>query len=243
MKSTHLHTCIFLALLLLHGGVVRAEAFSLRVRTSAENAYLPFTSVAPMLYGSERGTQENLSRRLMQTGSHLSDGRRIMQAGSPQSDNFFIMQTVSPQSENFFIMQTGSPLSDGLFIMQTVIPQSDNFFIMQTVSPQSDNFFMMEAFASSAAGTTAVRPEEMMPRTMGTVGFAGLSAAPMLMEDGTIYQQGENRPIQRARGAGTPPGDLTEEPPLPVGDSLLPLLLLAVAYACYKRRRGVKAGL
>ena len=184
----HIHTYILiLALLFIHGSAVQADMFSFRClhpalsgfEPSTKDAYLPFTSVAPMscgclhpaLSGSDRDAQDTYSRHLMQTGSSLSDNRR-----------------------------------------------------------------MAEVFAAMAVSTTAPCSDNMLPQTMGAVGFSKLSAAPMLMTDGTVYSPSEATRPGPQRMPGTP-GGIIDEPPLPVGDPLLPLLLLAAAYAYHKYRR------
>lgn len=190
MKYIHTYILI-LALLFIHGSEVQADMFSFRClhpalsgfEPSTKDAYLPFTSVAPMSYGclhpalsgSDRDAQDTYSRRLMQTGSSLSDNRR-----------------------------------------------------------------MAEVFAAMAVSTTAPRSDNMLPPTMGAVGFSKLSAAPMLMADGTVYSpSAAAAPTMPQRSPGTP-GGILDEPPLPVGEPLLPLLLFAAAYAiytCHKRPR------
>lgn len=187
MKHTHTYILI-LALLFIHGSAAQADMFSFRClhpalsgfEPSTKDAYLPFTSVAPMSYGclhpalsgSDRDAQDTYSRHLMQTGSSLSDNRR-----------------------------------------------------------------MAEVFAAMAVSTTAPRSDNMLPPTMGAVGFSKLSAVPMLMADGTVYSpSAAAAPTMPQRSPGTP-GGILDEPPLPVGEPLLPLFLLAAAYACHKHHR------
>ena len=107
---------------------------------------------------------------------------------------------------------------------------------MQTGSRLSDNRRMAEVFSAMAVSTAVPRSDNMLTPTMGTVGFSKLSAAPMLLADGTVYSPTEaTRPGQQ-RMPGTP-GGIIDKPALPVGDPLLPLLLLAAAYAYHKYRR------
>ena len=184
----HIHTYILiLALLFIHGSAAQADMFSFSClhpalsgfEPSTKDAYLPFTSVAPMSYGclhpalsgSDRDAQDTYSRHLMQTGSSLSDNRR-----------------------------------------------------------------MAEVFAAMVVSTTVPRSDNMLTPTMGTVGFSKLSAAHMLLADGTVYSPSEATRPGPQRMPGTP-GGIIDEPPLPVGDPLLPLLLLAAAYAYHKYRR------
>ena len=108
--------------------------------------------------------------------------------------------------------------------------------LMQTGSRLSDNRRMAEDFAAMAVSTAVPRSDNMLTPTMGTVGFSKLSAAPMLMTDGTVYSPSEATRPGPQRMPGTP-GGIIDEPPLPVGDPLLPLLLLAAAYAYHKYRR------
>lgn len=108
--------------------------------------------------------------------------------------------------------------------------------LMQTGSRLSDNRRMAEVFAAMAVSTAVPRSDNMLTPTMGTVGFSKLSAAPMLLADGTVYSPSEATLPGPQRMPGTP-GISIGEPPLPVGDPLLPLLLLAAAYAYHKYRR------
>lgn len=179
MKHTHTYILI-LALLFIHGSAAQADMFSFRClqpalsgfEPSPQDAYLPFTSVAPMSCGSDRDAQDTYSRRLMQTGSSLSDNRR-----------------------------------------------------------------MAEVFAAMAVSTTAPCSDNMLPPTMGAVGFSKLAAVPMLMADGTVYSpSAAAAPTMPQRSPGTP-GGIIDESPLPVGEPLLPLFLLAAAYACHKHHR------
>ena len=108
--------------------------------------------------------------------------------------------------------------------------------LMQTGSRLSDNRRMAEVFSAMAVSTAVPRSDNMLTPTMGTVGFSKLSAAPMLLADGTVYSPSEATRPGPQRMPGTP-GGIIDEPPLPVGDPLLPLLLLAAAYAYHKYRR------
>ena len=108
--------------------------------------------------------------------------------------------------------------------------------LMQTGSILSDNNRMAEVCATMAGSTAVPRSDNMLTPTMGTVGFSKLSAAPMLLADGTVYSPSEATRPGPQRMPGTP-GGIIDEPPLPVGDPLLPLLLLAAAYAYHKYRR------
>ena len=109
--------------------------------------------------------------------------------------------------------------------------------LMQTGSRLSDNRRMAEVFAAMAVSTAVPRSDNMLTPTMGTVGFSKLSAAPMLLADGTVYSPSEATRPGPQRMPGTPPGSIIDKPALPVGDPLLPLLLLAAAYAYHKYRR------
>ena len=108
--------------------------------------------------------------------------------------------------------------------------------LMQTGSRLSDNRRMAEVFAAMAVSTAVPRSDNMLTPTMGTVGFSKLSAAPMLLADGTVYSPSEATRPGPQRMPGTP-GGIIDKPALPVGDPLLPLLLLAAAYAYHKYRR------
>lgn len=108
---------------------------------------------------------------------------------------------------------------------------------MQTGSRISDNHRMAEVCATMAGSTAVPRSDNMLTPTMGTVGFSKLSAAPMLLADGTVYSPSEATRPGPQRMPGTPPGSIIDKPALPVGDPLLPLLLLAAAYAYHKYRR------
>lgn len=74
--------------------------------------------------------------------------------------------------------------------------------------------------------------------------WAEESATPMLNADGSVdgsaYLGGAaNAPAGPRRAPGTPGGNLNKDDQQPLGDVLIPLLLLASAYAVYKvtRRR------
>ena len=103
--------------------------------------------------------------------------------------------------------------------------------LMQTGSRLSDNRRMAEVFAAMAVSTAVPRSDNMLTPTMGTVGFS-----PMLLADGTVYSPSEATRPGPQRMPGTP-GGIIDKPALPVGDPLLPLLLLAAAYAYHKYRR------
>ena len=114
---------------------------------------------------------------------------------------------------------------------------TDSRQLMQTGSILSDNRRMAEVCATMAGSTAVPRSDNMLTPTMGTVGFSKLSAAPMLLADGTVYSPSEATRPGPQRMPGTPPGSIVGESPLPVGEPLLPLLLLAAAYAYHKYRR------
>ena len=61
------------------------------------------------------------------------------------------------------------------------------------------------------------------------------SATPMLAEDGTAMYEGAGAPRRTPATPGTPftPGQGSEENQFPLGDALIPLLLMVMAYATY----------
>ena len=71
------------------------------------------------------------------------------------------------------------------------------------------------------------------------------SATPMLAEDGTATYEGAGGSRRTPSTPGTPytPGQGEEENQFPIGDALIPLLLMVMAYATYlllrRRKRSV----
>ena len=61
------------------------------------------------------------------------------------------------------------------------------------------------------------------------------SATPMLEEDGTATYEGAGGPRRAPSTPGTPytPGQGSQENQFPIGDALIPLLLMVMAYATY----------
>ncbi len=164
----------------------------------------------------------------------------LMPGSAAQADMFSFrcldpaLSGVEPSTEDTYLPFTSvTPMSSGYDH-----DEQDTYSrqLMQTGSRISDNRRMAEVFAAMAVSTAVPRSDNMLTPTMGTVGFSKLSSAPMLLADGTVYSPSEaTRPGQQ-RMPGTP-GGIIDEPPLPVGEPLLPLLLLAAAYACHKYRR------
>ena len=98
-----------------------------------------------------------------------------------------------------------------------------------------------------AAGVQVTAPSATFQSTSTLTGSgSALSATPMLNADGTAYDPtgalvGPRRAkMDENEGVDTPPDD--DENPNPIGDAVLPLLLLVLAYAGYKvrvRREGL----
>ena len=99
------------------------------------------------------------------------------------------------------------------------------------------------SYGAAAPAATFQSTSALAPRS-----WAEESATPMLNADGSVdgsaYMGGaSNAPAGPRRagpvGPGTPGGDLNKDDQQPLGDVLLPLTLLACAYAIYKvsRRR------
>ena len=99
---------------------------------------------------------------------------------------------------------------------------------------QSTTSYGVAAPAAAFYSTSSLAPHS----------WAEESATPMLNADGSVdgsaYMGGaSNAPAGPRRAPGTPGGDLNKDEQQPLGDVLMPMMLLACAYAIYKvsRRR------
>ena len=99
---------------------------------------------------------------------------------------------------------------------------------------QSTTSYGVAAPAAAFYSTSALAPRS----------WAEESATPMLNSDGSVdgsaYMGGaSNAPAGPRRAPGTPGGTLDPDKQQPLGDVLMPMMLLACAYAIYKvsRRR------